>query len=276
MRSHTLFVRPALAAGLVGLGSIGAMIVTPAHAAVTCALLSSTAAGTIDCSSPDGDEAKWFVDTTQPGGDTIVGSFNKNNGPNDMSLTANVPVEPPNEGFGEITPTTKGDSWQTALFTPTPVATSGFAIDGIFPDGQIIDATGAKYDGDLFAVVTNVSGGVSVFEWTGLKTESDLERDVGLDEPGTSAGVAIKTVEFLLAGDVPGVGTVNTDGFFKSMKQIEVSICESATGCTGGGGPPPPPIPETSTWAMMLLGFAGLGYAALQRAKTARREKAVA
>ena len=26
-----------------------------------------------------------------------------------------------------------------------------------------------------------------------------------------------------------------------------------------------PPVPEPSTWAMMLLGFAGLGYAALRR-----------
>jgi hypothetical protein len=29
--------------------------------------------------------------------------------------------------------------------------------------------------------------------------------------------------------------------------------------------PPPLPIPEPSTWAMMLLGFAGLGYAAVRR-----------
>jgi hypothetical protein len=28
---------------------------------------------------------------------------------------------------------------------------------------------------------------------------------------------------------------------------------------------PPLPVPEPSTWAMMLLGFAGLGYAAVRR-----------
>ena len=29
-------------------------------------------------------------------------------------------------------------------------------------------------------------------------------------------------------------------------------------------------IPEPSTWAMMLLGFAGLGYAGFRKARTAR------
>jgi PEP-CTERM motif len=34
---------------------------------------------------------------------------------------------------------------------------------------------------------------------------------------------------------------------------------------------PPTSIPEPSTWAMMLLGFAGLGYARYRRARDPRR-----
>jgi PEP-CTERM motif-containing protein len=34
---------------------------------------------------------------------------------------------------------------------------------------------------------------------------------------------------------------------------------------TAGSGPPP--VPEPSTWAMMLLGFAGLGFAAYRRGR---------
>jgi uncharacterized membrane protein len=34
---------------------------------------------------------------------------------------------------------------------------------------------------------------------------------------------------------------------------------------------PPPPIPEPSTWAMMLLGFAGLAFAGYRRAKAGPR-----
>jgi hypothetical protein len=33
----------------------------------------------------------------------------------------------------------------------------------------------------------------------------------------------------------------------------------------GGGAQLPTAAPEPSTWAMMLLGFAGLGYAAIRR-----------
>jgi hypothetical protein len=271
MRTQTFLVRPALAAGLAGLGSIGVTMVTPAYAAPpsgpTCTAISTTSPITIDCSSEDGDEAKFFVNTTQPGGATIVGSFNKNNGPDDMSLTANVSVEPPSQGYGEIKPTTAGAAWQTSTFAP--VTGSAFAFDGIFPNMQIIDSgPHTKYDGDLYAIVMS-SAGESVFEWTGLKTEADLNRVVGLDEPSTSTGVAITSVEFLLAGDIPGVGVVNTDGIFKDMKQIDVSICASASGCVDGGGTPPP-IPESSTWAMMIIGFAGLAYAGFRKARSAR------
>jgi PEP-CTERM motif len=39
-----------------------------------------------------------------------------------------------------------------------------------------------------------------------------------------------------------------------------------AEGITGGDVPT---IPEPSTWAMMLLGFAGLGYAGFRKARSA-------
>ena len=38
----------------------------------------------------------------------------------------------------------------------------------------------------------------------------------------------------------------------------------------GGGAHLPTAVPEPSTWAMMLLGFAGLGYAAIRRRGAAR------
>ena len=50
------------------------------------------------------------------------------------------------------------------------------------------------------------------------------------------------------------------------MRQFEVSECVAASGCVGGGGEPPA-IPALSTWAMLMLGFGGLGFAAFRRAK---------
>jgi PEP-CTERM motif len=39
---------------------------------------------------------------------------------------------------------------------------------------------------------------------------------------------------------------------------------------SGGGSPPPAPVPEPSTWAMLLLGFVGLGYVGYRRAREPR------
>jgi hypothetical protein len=120
--------------------------------------------------------------------------------------------------------------------------------------GQI---EGKKFDGDLFATVMQSNGVTTSFEWTGIKSEADFGT-LGFDEPLGSLGVSITSATFSLAG---------TGGDFKSMKQFEVSECLASTGCVGGGGTPPGSIPEPSTWAMMLLGFVGLGFAAFRRAK---------
>ena len=42
-------------------------------------------------------------------------------------------------------------------------------------------------------------------------------------------------------------------------------------GCTGGSGGPPPGVPEPATWAMMLVGFGGLGLAL----RSSRRRQAL-
>jgi PEP-CTERM motif len=42
----------------------------------------------------------------------------------------------------------------------------------------------------------------------------------------------------------------------------------------GGGARLPTAVPEPSTWMMMLMGFAGLGYAALRRKAEPRRARA--
>ena len=45
--------------------------------------------------------------------------------------------------------------------------------------------------------------------------------------------------------------------FASSQNSLEVASVSSA-------------VPEPSTWAMMLIGFAGLGYAAYRKTKTER------
>jgi hypothetical protein len=68
----------------------------------------------------------------------------------------------------------------------------------------------------------------------------------------------------------PGVNNLNVTlgpGFNDAIADIVAAVDLPA------GAAPPPGIPEASTWAMMLLGFAGLGYAGYRRS---RRTAAVA
>jgi hypothetical protein len=156
-------------------------------------------------------------------------------------------------GYGEVKPSTKGDTWTMTTFSPT--STSLFAWDGLFVRGQIIDAPNSTFDGDLFATVTDVLGNTTSFKWTGIKTNADFGT-LGFDEPLGSNGIAIQDATFSL----------DSTGIFKSMKQFDVSDCLGSNGCVGGGGEPPA-VPESSTWAMLMLGIAGLGFTAFRRAK---------
>ena len=240
----------ALATAAIGLVVALSSPITKAHAAVVCA------GGSADlvCSSGDGDESKLFAikdtDTT-----TVFASIGANTAVQDVMITTDVPVDADN-GFGEIKPSTKGDVWMNTTFAPT--VTSDFAWDGLFVRGQIIDAPDTKFDGDLTATVTQVNGVTTTFTWSGIKTNADFGT-LGFDEPLGSLGVAIASASFSLDG---------SGGIFKSEKQFEVSACTATSGCIGGGGQPP--VPEASTWAMLMLGFGGLGFAAFRRAKAHR------
>ena len=50
--------------------------------------------------------------------------------------------------------------------------------------------------------------------------------------------------------------TADGDGFFKEMKQFQISGLEQVAA-----------VPEPTTWAMMLLGFAGIGFMAYRSKK---------
>lgn len=237
------------ALGLVaGLGSP----ITRAHADVVCAA-TGTANPDLACSTGDGDEFKLFA-IKSDGNPSFDLSIGDNTKVEDVLFTANVPVNTDN-GFGEVDPSTKGAIWTMTTFSPT--ATSKFAWDGLFTRGQVIDAPKSKYDGDLSATVDLSNGTTASFEWTGIKKDADFAQ-LGFDEPLGSLGVSITSATFSLEG---------TGGIFKSMKEFKVSNCLASAGCSGGGGEPPGSIPEPSTWAMMILGFVGLGFAAFRRAK---------
>ena len=65
---------------------------------------------------------------------------------------------------------------------------------------------------------------------------------------------------------------VNSKGFFA----VADVLGSRGTGEAGGNMGTIGGVPEPSTWAMLLIGFAGLGFAGYRKAKTARTAFSVA
>jgi hypothetical protein len=104
-----------------------------------------------------------------------------------------------------------------------------------------------------------------------------------------SSGASEVSFTVFANGGTLAIGAPNGHGDFVNdavafVAQLSVSgscgseTCKAGTGLVGSGAPhpAPPPVPEPSTWAMMLIGFAGLAYAGYRKAKSARTAVSVA
>jgi hypothetical protein len=101
----------------------------------------------------------------------------------------------------------------------------------------------------------------------------------------TSGKVCDTPLKFTVSGgsvaDPLGVGAPLGGGLFAGdqiafVADLSISgscgsvTCTAGTGLVGSGPGTSVTTPEPSTWAMMIIGFLGLGYAGLRKAKTAR------
>jgi hypothetical protein len=235
------------------MAAAGFSLVAPmgsASAAVKCAVVSDANNGAYSCfiRVEDGDELKGFADKANKG----VSQFFMSVGKNDNSLkdivVNTIGAVDTDDGYGEIKPA-KNNVLTSASFTVT--TTSTVNVDGMFFRGQFEDIkNGSAFNGDLFANVVAKNGNLTQFEWTGLPTNADHIL-LGVDET-TEPGPLLGTVDlFVQAGEM------------KSLKQIDFSVPGST-----------PRIPEPSTWGMMLLGFAGLGFVGYRQTRKAKPETA--
>ena len=180
----------------------------------------------------------FFIDTANEDVATFTGAVQGN--AITVDTTGNVDT---GSGFATIKPT-KDVTLTDLIFTP--------ADDTLFSDfsfrGQL-ERSG--FTGTVDVTWTDSAGTSGTVVFTGVKgPDSDFDR-LGIV---STDGETLKSVEISTPGDES----------FKEFKQVQFS----GTGII-------PSIPEPSTWAMMLLGFAGLGYAALNRAKSPRKEAAI-
>ena len=135
-------------------------------------------------------------------------------------------------GFATITPSAKGGK---ASFGDLEFTIPGHTFTDLVFDLQML-----KVDTTTDLTIQAIDGTTLVqsFDLTGLKHDADLN--------------------FILVatgGPLTEISLMSTSGI-KEAKQFEVSGVAA--------------IPESSTWAMMLLGFASLGFAAYRKAHSAR------
>jgi hypothetical protein len=196
---------------------------------------------------------------------TFWGSLGSNTTTNNIGIATLGTVSNLANGYGSIDGTdavivhgtNQGPDFLTQLtFTPTNVN-----VDGQYFSGQILSKSATNgFDGNLFANITDQFGNHTILEWTGLSTTSDFGRGqsdfIGYESAINSAGnevFAIRSVTFSLD---------STDYYFDQFKQINFS--------NDFAGPNPPfpvtgGVPEPSTWAMMILGFVGVGFLTYRR-----------
>jgi hypothetical protein len=95
--------------------------------------------------------------------------------------------------------------------------------------------------------------------------------DNAFDAPGNLLGTFTSAgTNPLLSFSTDQTGAASDTGPFSMTLWAQATLTPGAVLLDRGQGEIKTAIPETSTWAMMLLGFAGLGYAGYSRAKKRR------
>jgi probable HAF family extracellular repeat protein len=140
---------------------------------------------------------------------------------------------------------------------------------GINDAGQ---AVGQSLVGGVF-YATEWSGG-SVIELGGLPGSTDSGA-AGINDAGQVVGFSVVDGTDVFAIEWDGGSVINLGGLPGSVDS-SASAINNAGQVVGSSLFPPLPIavPEPSTWAMMLLGFAGLAFAGYRRSERVLRQNA--
>lgn len=217
--------------------------------------------GSADAQCNDGDDLKLFLDgvtNANSAGGSLGGN---NNSPADSNIT----ISSNGSGF---TASTDGNGFanfksvvdNVSVYEATPnvgtilpktgtPGTTFLGFDGSLFRGQLTNnpnTPGVTWNGDV-TIVVDLSDGTQVQRtYSGFSQNTDIGV-IGFDEV-TDPGVFV-TAYFAVAGDVTN-DVVDSAGLgsWDEFKQIEMSVPGQIAS-----------IPEPRTWAMLLIGFFGMG-----------------
>jgi len=216
-----------------------------------------------DNQATDGDDLKLFLDKAT-GVTNVDGSLDKNSSALvnqnihiagfDLDGVTPVAFNQEGNGFAELHSANAGSPSNTlhdVTFTPIiPSTIEGqgafLGFDGFLGRGQV-DPLGAGWDGIVTLAVDLVNGTNFTITFAG-DTKNDNIGSIGFDELN-EPGFLVKSVSMNL----------DATGAWNEVKQFDFSVPGAVS-----------TVPEPSTWVMMLLGFAGLGFAGYRKARSAR------
>jgi PEP-CTERM motif len=128
-------------------------------------------------------------------------------------------------------------------------------------DGDIMDKSSGFDTGfSFFYSAINVPGDVTV--WSGLDGTGTMLADLSLPVTPSGGGDCVRTFCPFVAAGITFSGTAMSVNF--SGTQNQIAFADITLGSATPG------TPEPSTWAMMIMGFAGLGYIARRKGLTIR------
>jgi hypothetical protein len=170
-----------------------------------------------------------------------------------------------------------------ALLTYTETANVSGSLDGVPFTDNVLTL-------EAFGDTSSVSGGPSFFSLDvpltftlsggGFGTFTDDETAVIANQAATLAGFSDFTTDKFILGTSSAVfgaydlrttiGPVSGGAIFNPGSSFATSAGTLVIGSLSGDATFTATIPEPSTWAMMLLGFAGLGFAGYRRSMQSR------
>jgi hypothetical protein len=191
---------------------------------------------------------------------------------------------------GTVNPLPNGDSSGDGIASTTPFnQTIGFS----FADGlagtlheRVIsysDAPSTNHPGLYFDYeITLASGSVTAFSITGYSTFGASVKECGISNCGGTGAMGVLATSASRSSDGDEItfdfGTPLTAGQHSANLQIfssaslfqdPLAFFADSNGNNFSIEAVAPAVPESSTWAMMILGFAGIGAIAYRRRKSA-------
>jgi len=236
--------RFALLAGSASACMVGALMATSGASASIVFLNDTSLPSVFDTHTVgEADDGFAFIDkaslASDPPGSSFSASFQPINRVHDFNFVTNGPVT---IGNGQADVKASDTTFTTLTVTPNLDSFDGFFIRGLV-DRSTKCSAGTPCAVDM--TVNFVGGGSESHIFTNDDVGGDFHA-IGFDETPGTLGVLVSSVVISTA----------TGENFDEIKQMGFSV-------PGGT----PTIPEPSTWAMLLLGFAGLGYVGFRRSK---------